>query len=137
MCTGALCAVIREQLARRGKERSSSDVDMVPREAPFVWRSSTIPALRGLPHVMTLNWKHSYRLLLMTSPPPHKRTTHSYALPRTYIGRSGRLQFTPASLYLRFMRLCEQIFVLERSVSAMCLESVMHPPLLKQDCVVI
>lgn len=60
---------------RREKERSSSDVDMVPREAPFVWRSSTIPALRGLPHVMTLNWKHSYRLLLMTSPPPHKRTT--------------------------------------------------------------
>lgn len=69
---------------------------LVPRKAPFVWRSSTIPALRGLLHVMTLNWKHSYHFLLMTSPLPHKRTTRRHASPSTFIRGSGCFLFTAA-----------------------------------------
>lgn len=98
LCRGSTCPHLKERVGVLGIRYSG--LCFVPFKVPFVWRSSTIPALRGLPHVMTLNRKHSYHLLPTTSLPPHKRTTSSYALPSTYIRRSGCLQFTAASLYL-------------------------------------
>lgn len=96
-----LCVIVitvfREQLPPHQGGKRESDGDkvqralLVPCKAPFVWRSSTILALRGLPHVMTLNCQHSYHLLLTTSPPPHERTASGNALLSIYITRSLHL----------------------------------------------